>query len=309
MTSSFSQTPFGSILCPVDFSTHAKRALEYAARVAHRSGGSLNVLFVNDPLLVSAAAAAYDERALASRSRAELDRFVRQTLKSRAPAGNRIRTFVTMGDPAREILSAARKLDARLIVLGSEGLSGASKLFFGSTTARVLAGAVVPILAVPPHGSGPGRSGWPGRRVLAAVTLGRHATRDVAAAAGLTRWLGATLALTHVVEPARLPAWLSPGAGRHEKSRVASARRQLAQLANGAGSAGFADAHVLVGEPASRISALASELGAGLVVVTLRKGPGILGSRQGRITYQVVRQAGVPVLALPSAWSPDRRRA
>jgi nucleotide-binding universal stress UspA family protein len=308
MTTSPNRSPFASILCPVDFSTHSKRALEYAALVARRSGGALSVLFVNDPLLVSAAAAAYDERALASRSRTELSLFVKKTLRSRAPTRHRVATFVTAGNPAGEIVKTARRLESRLIVVGSEGLGGAPKLFFGSTTAQVLARSAVPVLAVPPAGSGPAKASWPGRRVLAAISLGRHAARDVAAAAELARWFGATLALAHIVEPTRLPGWLSRQPAGHDRSRVEAAKAKLGKLAADAGPARFAEGHVLVGEPAAQIATLASELGAGLVVVTLRKAPGLFGARQGSMTYRVVREARTPVLALPSAWRPVSSR-
>jgi nucleotide-binding universal stress UspA family protein len=293
---------FDSVLCPVDFSTHSRRALEYAALVARRSGGSLSALFVNDPLLVAAAAAAYDKRALASQSRIELERFIRQTLKSDA-AARRVATFVTLGNPAREIIKAARKLGTGLIVLGSEGLSGAPKLFFGSTTSRVLAQAAIPVLAIPPAGKRPVKSGWPGRRILAALSLGRRPARDVTLSAGVAAWFGASLSLAHIVEHTRLPGWLARQAGS-DRARVERATAQLERLAARIGSAGSVDVHVRVGEPASQIASLATDLDAGLVVVTLRKAPGLFGARQGSITYRVVQEAGTPVLALPAAWHP-----
>ena len=46
---------FRSILCPVDFSDQSRVALRYAAAVAHRAGGRLSILYVNDPLLITAA--------------------------------------------------------------------------------------------------------------------------------------------------------------------------------------------------------------------------------------------------------------
>lgn len=298
---------FGSILCPVDFSTHSRRALEYAALVAARAGGSVSTLFVNDPLLVAAAAAAYDQRALASRSRVELERFVGKALKSR-PSASRIASFVTLGQPAREIVKVARRLESRLIVVGSEGLSGTSRLFFGSTTAQVLTRAGVPVLAIPPSGTRPVSAAWPGRRVLSAISLGRHAAHDVATAGELARWFGAALSLVHVVEPTHVPSWLTGRPDRHDRSRADAARTRLERLVSTLGPAGTADIHVLVGDPATQIAALATDLGAGLVMVTLRKAPGLFGARQGSITYRVVCEAGTPVLALPASWRPDGGR-
>lgn len=294
---------FGSILCPVDFSTHSSRALAFAALVAKRSGGSVSAMFVNDPLLVAAAAAAYDPRALASRSRAELDRFARRAMKAHPPT-KRVTMFVTEGQPAREIVKAARKLKSRLIVLGSEGLGGTPKLFFGSTTARVLAQAPTAVLAVPPSGTRVPKASWPGRRIVAAIGLGRHAARDVDAAVQIARWFDATLSLVHVVETSRLPGWLAGLTGGHDATSADRARAALERLAQRSRSAVPTDTYVLAGEPAAQVAAVASKLDAGLVIVALRRAPGFLGARQGSITYGVVREANTPVLALPPGWRP-----
>jgi nucleotide-binding universal stress UspA family protein len=291
--------PFSSVLCPVDFSRHSRAALEYGAAVALRAGGMLTALFVNDPLLVAAAAAAYDTRALASRSEAELRRFVRRVIGAHVAFA----TTVSTGDPAREILRAARSTGADLIVVGSEGLGGASKLFFGSTTARLLAKAAVPVLAVPPSGPSLAKeSSWPAPCVLAAIELGREATRDVSAAADVAKWFGARLALVHVVEPTRAPRWLSLRGAAGDRARLERARSRLGRLASDASAAGPVGAHVMVGDPAAQIAALATDLDAGLLIVTLREESRLFGDRQGAMTYRVLREAGTPVLAVPAGW-------
>lgn len=72
---------FRAILCPVDFSEPARTALRYAATIARRSAGHVTVLYVNDPLLIGAAAAVYHRTGLAQRTRAELLRFVRTSIR------------------------------------------------------------------------------------------------------------------------------------------------------------------------------------------------------------------------------------
>jgi len=51
-------TGFRAVLCPIDFSDHARLALRYAEVVALRAKASLTVTYANDPLLIAAAAAA-----------------------------------------------------------------------------------------------------------------------------------------------------------------------------------------------------------------------------------------------------------
>ena len=302
-----SRQPFASVLCPVDFSKHSRAALEFAAAIASRSGGTLTALFVNDPFLVAAAAAAYNERALAAQSHAELKRFVRQVGGGRA-GRSAIATIVALGEPAREIQKAVKKTAASLVVIGSEGLSGARKLFFGSTTARVLAQTAIPVLAVPPaRPRGSRLSTWPGRRILAAIDLGPGASADVQAATALARWFGAALTLVHVVEKTRAPRWLSLGLGEHDRTRVARAMARLSRLAR-KDQGVTVDTQVVVGEPAGQLAALASDQDVGLVIVTLRGADRLFGDRKGDTTYRVVCETSTPVLAVPAGWRLDGGR-
>jgi nucleotide-binding universal stress UspA family protein len=291
---------FSSVLCPVDFSEHSRVALRYAALVADRSSARLTVLFVNDPMLVAAAAAAYDKRVLTAQSRTELERFVEGTLG--AGRQRDVDTVVRVGEPASEIIKSARKLRADIIVVGSEGLSGARKVFFGSTTAQLLSETAVPVLAVPPDDSGSPSDRWPGPRVMAAIDLSRSAARDVGAAATIGRWFGARLILVHIVEKTTVPRWLSLKAGPIDRERVAKARARLERLGQAALPEGPPDIHVLAGDAADQISTLASDVGAGLVILTLRGNNRLLGDRKGATTYQVMREAGVPVLAVPDGY-------
>jgi nucleotide-binding universal stress UspA family protein len=119
--------------------------------LAAAAGGQLIVLYVNDPLLdAAAAAAAYDTKAIARQTDTELKRFCGKALDgSKLPARN-IRYAVVFGNAAPEIVEAADSMGADLIVMGTRGLSGATRLVLGSTTEHVLRKAGVPVLAVPP---------------------------------------------------------------------------------------------------------------------------------------------------------------
>ena len=142
---------FRSILCPVDFSAPSRAALRCAAAVAETSGGEITVLFVNDPLLgTAAAAAAYDTAAMARRTDAELKRFVQTALKGMRLPARAVRCVAAFGKPAPVIVKRAGAVGADLIVMGTRGLGGASRLLLGSTTEQVLRKAAVPVLAVPP---------------------------------------------------------------------------------------------------------------------------------------------------------------
>jgi nucleotide-binding universal stress UspA family protein len=291
--------PFRLVLCPIDFSAHSRASLQYGAAVARRSKARLSVLFVNDPLLVAAAASAYDERELSRASARELRQFVSQAIGSGMFGGAPVAQGIAMGNPAREIVKAADAQRADLIVLGTEGLSGASKMFFGSTTSRVLHDAHVPVLAVPRAAPKVNVRTWPGKRVIAAIQLGPQAAADTRAAFRMASALGASLQLVHVVAPVSLPRWLGSTARTGDHQRVDEARRRLEQLCGSLGEGADVEAQVRFGSPDEQIAAAAADARAGLILVTLRPG-GFFGPARGALTYKVLGGTRAPVLALPA---------
>jgi nucleotide-binding universal stress UspA family protein len=140
------KSEFRSILCPVDLSAASRAAARTAAVMADSFDARLTVVFVDDPLLTQAAQR-FDEGELARRTGAELTRFVEKAIGKRPGCGYEI----VNGDPATEILNAARRLKADLIVMGTQGHRGPKGLFFGSTAATVVKRTTIPVLVVPPR--------------------------------------------------------------------------------------------------------------------------------------------------------------
>jgi nucleotide-binding universal stress UspA family protein len=139
------KSEFRSILCPVDLSAASRAAARAAAVMADCFGARLTVLFADDPLL-SRAAQRFDEDELARRTHNELTRFVQKAIGNRPGCSYEI----VNGDPATEILKAARRLKTDLIVMGTQGHRGPKRLFFGSTAAAVVKRTTIPVLVVPP---------------------------------------------------------------------------------------------------------------------------------------------------------------
>ena len=141
--------PFSSVLCPVDFSEHCRTALGLGARLARASNASLIIVYVNDPLLAAAAEANYDEQAMARQTDEELRAFLSSVVGPELlPASVRIE--LAEGTPAEEIVAIAKQVGADVIVMSTQGVTGARTLFFGSTTEGVLKHARIPVLVVPP---------------------------------------------------------------------------------------------------------------------------------------------------------------
>jgi nucleotide-binding universal stress UspA family protein len=297
-----SRARFTSILCPIDFSEHSRLALQYAEALADRAHARLVVIYANDPLLVAAAAVALHDRRLAQRSAKELRSFVDSALAGAPATRRRCKTFVSVGDSAEEILSAAARHKSGLIVLGTQGLTGANRLVMGSTTLSVLQKTTVPVLAVPCSGEDlalPSAS-WPGARIAVALDLeGRDSAAEVDVAARVARWLGSSLLLLHVVAEIDAPDWMGGDLSAHQRILVAKAQQQVDTLTAGARRSVEADGLVVCGRIADEIAALAARERIGLLITTLRDRRGWFGAQRGSVSYHVLSHAVSPVLALP----------
>jgi nucleotide-binding universal stress UspA family protein len=287
------------ILCPIDFSEPSRSAVRYAAAIAAHAGAALTLLTVNDPLLVEAADMAGGTGRLAADARAELEKFYRDSLPgvARRPAASFV---VATGAAAAEILRHAK--DAQdLLVMSSHGATGIRKLFFGSTTERVLRETSVPVLVVPRGDAGPESFADIKkivRRIMVPVDLGAALEDQVKAAASLAETLEASLLVVHIIEPVRA---FVPGhayAANVDSERRDRAEQQVQALVATLPAARRAEALVMFGEPAEEVTKIATDRGVGLIVMGLYASA-LMGSRMGSVTYRVLCVTNAIVLALP----------
>src|SRR5262245_739101 len=134
-----------SILCPIDFSDASAGALRYAAAIAGHFATRLILLTVEDPLLTEAVDLGTGVRWTPDGIKGELEHFANQTFGQAAPILRSLDYEVAVGKPAPEILRVARERSCDLIVISTHGLTGVRKLFFGSTTERVLRETTTPV--------------------------------------------------------------------------------------------------------------------------------------------------------------------
>jgi nucleotide-binding universal stress UspA family protein len=287
-----------SLVCPVDFSPGAERALRHAVSLAGLFGAHLTVTAVNDPLLVAAASASGHAAAL----RDQVEQALQETLaRVPAPAHRSLPALdIVTGQPADEILKSAERATASLIVMGTRGLGAAGRLLFGSTTERVLRSAHVPVLVVPDYS--PERLSVEQGRAVSAVghvvaAIGLDPTDAVVATAG-GEWaaaLGVPLTLGHVSVEVPTPAWWPFAAPDHDT--VESARAQLGSLARSVPAAAAAHLDARKGDIADTMSAIVRDRNAGLLVVSRGSG----ASRLGATAYRVMTTAAVPTLVVAGA--------
>ena len=303
---------FRLLLCPVDFSAHARRALRYAAALAQDSAGRLVVLFVQDPLLLAAAAKIHTEQTFASTVDMELRRFVATSLAHTGFAPQSIDYRVAGGAPAATIEATARALRCDLIVMGTHGLGGMKRLFFGSTTRAVLRNTSRPVFAVPRidrtrRHHAPRLYTWAGTRIIAPVDWNPGYETDVRAAVDVARRFHTELLLLHVVPLTIPPPWFRAHPERYDRVRTRDASDRLARLASKFGQGVRISYRAVLGDPADEIAAVAADGRTSLIVMTLRPGE-LWGATRGTIAYHVLCEGVSPVLALPLGWRDARVR-
>jgi len=288
-----------SVLCPIDFSDASRGALRYAAALAEYLKADLTVVTVTDPLLTEAAELSSAVAQLPEAIRKELHRFCEDTF-DHAVNCKGIRFEVATGKPAVEILRIAHDRPANVIVMSTHGLTGVRKLFFGSTTERVLRETTVPILLTPAHDHGPTRFDdikRAVRRMLVPVDLTTATFDQVSAARDVAAVLDVPVLLAHVVEPVRFTV-SGPHLPNIELERRFRAEKALAELVLTIPPNLRPEALVAYGDPAEEIAKVARDRDVGLIVMGLHASF-LLGPRMGSVTYRVLCLTSTLVLALP----------
>jgi nucleotide-binding universal stress UspA family protein len=144
------------ILTAVDGSAPSLKAVAFAADLAKGCGAELVLLSVSRRIsaqltaeLETYARQEHLDLSLAELGQAQADSVLDAAgLEARAHGATRIATRATSGDPAEEILAAARELRPDVIALGSRGHGPLVGLLLGSVAQKVLAHADCPVLVV-----------------------------------------------------------------------------------------------------------------------------------------------------------------
>jgi nucleotide-binding universal stress UspA family protein len=290
-----------TILCAIDFSEASTGALRYAAAVAVHFATRLIVLTVEDPLVTEAVDLGTGTVWSPEDCRQEMEEFVGRIFGSESSMLSMMEYEVAVGRPSAEILRVARERSCELIVMSTHGLTGMRKLFFGSTTERVLRETAKPVLVTPPHDGGIARVEDVRqliRSIVVPVDLSPASLHQTQVARGIAEALGVPLIFVHVIEPlkSRLAARLHVAG--IETDRRAIADDGLEELLATVPRRLHPEALVAYGDPAEELAKVVRDRQAGLVVIGLHGSP-LLGPRMGSVTYRILCLSPTLLLALP----------
>jgi nucleotide-binding universal stress UspA family protein len=135
----------------MDGSEHSRRALEWAVREAGLRGAALTVLAVHqvasnhwtgNPELYPA-----DQPATEAIRQAAQDAVQQAVSQAGEPGPASVTVRAVSGLPAQELVGASS--DADLVVVGSRGGGGFSRLLLGSVSTQVVGHAACPVVVIP----------------------------------------------------------------------------------------------------------------------------------------------------------------
>lgn len=136
-----------TILCPLDFSDASRKAVRYAHEFAVNMKASMFLLNVIDIPVESFVNNIQLEEDLEKSAMEDL-----ATIKNELLAeGITVESSFEIGNPADVILEKAATLDVNLIIMGSHGKKGLSRLILGSVAETVVRKADCPVLIVKSH--------------------------------------------------------------------------------------------------------------------------------------------------------------
>jgi universal stress protein A len=135
------------ILVPVDFSEPSRKALHYAISLAKPFKAEILLVHVVESVLPPPDAVIVESAALAAALNEEAAKRLSEWRK-KAASQAKVQEVLLTGTPYREIVDTAGQSKTDLIVLGTHGRTGLTRLLIGSTAERVMHQAPCPVLVV-----------------------------------------------------------------------------------------------------------------------------------------------------------------
>jgi len=140
------------VLHATDFSRASQRAFAQALEMAQQNKAELVLLHVVTPIANYVIGDQYTDPSLYARleetAESEAEKGLAKLAQRARKAVVKVRSVLVRGTTHEEILRAARRWKADLIVIGTHGRTGLSKLLMGSVAGRIVSNATCPVLTV-----------------------------------------------------------------------------------------------------------------------------------------------------------------
>jgi len=279
-------TIFRKILCPVDFSENSIAALDRAAELAQQNDALLFVMHVEFVPMNSPSELAQYSNVSMEPDQRKLERIAAAHL-----ANMQHQLLVRSGWPGGEIVSAARELDADLVVIATHGWWTGVERRLGNTAEHVIRTSPSSVLSFA-NGTKIGAL----KRILCPIDFDENSMAALKFARPLADEYRATISLLHIVPASIKTSGVLPQPSATEWDE--DTRTQLAKIA----AENLADARrelvVRRGDPGEMILEAVKELHSDLVVMATHGRTGLSYLFLGSVAARVVSESTVPVLTI-----------
>lgn len=126
------------VLCPVDFSKESKLALKNAITLCHKFNAELKILSVYETSHLNSIRLKIDMEKEIELIRNDCQKQLDSFLNDFHLSGLKVTTEIKPGDPATVILREINTNNNDLLIIGTTGKSGLSRIFMGSVTEKVI---------------------------------------------------------------------------------------------------------------------------------------------------------------------------
>ena len=287
------------ILVPTDFSENAQHALDYAIGLAKQCSAKLHLLHtpvVPTYLLMDLSYSPGPEAVtrILNDSQEALD----AQAKSIDDAGIEHFAAIREGTVHEVIRDYAKEHDVDLVVVGTHGRTGVSKLMYGSVTERVIKTVHTPIIVVPPGGHEKSPS-----CIVISYDFSGPAKRAAEVARAIHGMVGGSLHLVH----SYLDVWgeyTDRGAvvGEAAEKRREALRLGLQEMLEADAEELFSidpasiQTHLVTGDPAEGILKVAKKVDATLICAGTTGKSGIERLLIGSVARRLLHDSQVPLL-------------
>jgi len=282
-----------NILYPTDFSRQSEAALPFVLSLARRYSSTIFPAHIIDLPAVSSLPPTQALQAIAAQGLRE----AQEAMQRLEPhwKGIRHEQVLRRGNVWQELTELIREKKIDLVVTGTHGRAGVSKLLMGSTAESIFRHASCPVLTVGPNVCGEAAAIADLRAILCPIDFSPESLAAVPYAISLAVENRARLYLLHVTD--------DPVA----KATETLLKSRLLQLVPAGTELSSAPAaYVLSGVASERILELVEELALDAVVLGVKTAPGFAGASTHFMTtaYKVVTAALCPVLTVRNPKTP-----
>jgi nucleotide-binding universal stress UspA family protein len=305
MTQLYKRVSLNNILFLTDFSSASEWALPFVREIAQKHGAKVTALHVQMPDALTYMTPDSLLAAIESRQDAALAKMKHVEVQL-ADIPNHV--VVVPGKEVWKVVGAMLQQEqADLIIVGTRGRTGFSKMLLGSTAEEIFRRSPVPVMTIGPYArvNEQCRARW--QRVIFASNFSPESLAAAGYAISFAEENDAQLTFVHVVEACK-------HCTKANKNRmtVAEALHQLHVIVPPeAGLRRRPETVVEHGDPAARILALANQTGTDLIVLGVRSTSHALVTShlEKTIAHRIVVDAVCPVLTVrsqivvPPPWS------